>query len=177
MVGIKSCSIRKSNYCTPSSFLVTSHAKIATSICFCWLSEILRIYSRQNISQIAKSIISIIAVYMVNTICGPFSNNVKPSQTVRIIVATINGYFESSDIVFASCNVSSFMQKRIIVIPSFKITAPSKNAGIWIVMKDFAKSFCGKIGLSHDVPFTQIGQRPGRVISIAPASLFYHGAA
>lgn len=49
---------------------------------------------------------------------------------------------------------------------------PSKQPRLGIVVKDFAQSLRGKIGLSHDALQLLIGQRPAGVDSTARASSF-----
>jgi hypothetical protein len=40
-----------------------------------------------------------------------------------------------------------------------KLLAPSKHTGFWCVIKNFAQTLRGKIGLSHDAVLSQIGQK------------------
>jgi len=57
------------------------------------------------------------------------------------------------------------------------VDAPSKNPGIWVVVKKFAQSFCGKIGFSHDAVLSLCGQRPGGASTLTGPRHFNTGGA
>jgi hypothetical protein len=63
--------------------LVRAHTKKPNLIGFSSLSHILKILRPRNFTQIAKTIIAFIAIYVVNVLRWPTPRNVRPSKSVR----------------------------------------------------------------------------------------------
>lgn len=60
---------------------------------------------------------------------------------------------------FPACNLAT-----LAPVGAF---SPSKKAALFVVAKELAKAFAGKIRSSHEAPVKQIGQRPASVSALS----------
>ena len=95
-----------------------------------------------HMPQIANPVIRFVLVYVVNLVLRERAVNVQPSQPMRPESNSVNG---NSYVPFlrVTSNASGFDW-------AFS-TPPNKHSSLWVVVKKFAQTLCGKIGLSHAV--------------------------
>jgi len=120
--------------------------------------SILHILSLRYISQIAKSVVAMVPVDVVDVFRRPLSIGVEPHKAMGKVQLPVNMNFDVPATISAACNVSNFCISR----SAFQT---DEMSGIWFVLKQFAQALCDKIGLSHDTVPSLIGQRPTRVES------------
>lgn len=72
--------------------LKTYHTHKARFVAFIWLANVLRISVLKHFSQIFKSVVRFLSVYVINKFNRPFASHIKPSQTVRAMDALIYPY-------------------------------------------------------------------------------------
>ena len=111
----------------------------------------------RNIAQVSYRVVSGVAVLMVDLSIRPNATHVQPREAMRPVVMTSNADLDVTSAVAASG------ARLVASLASW--VAPAKYAGFWVVMKKFAQTLRGKIGLSHDAVLSLIGQRPARVDS------------
>jgi len=146
-----------------------TNAKNAATAMFVRGCSILCIYIRRSFSQIRKSVVKTICVYMVNNFKRPSAFDVKEGKSMRFVWRAINIYLKTNVAAFASNLCSSNVATHGIPLP---IDNPSKYSSFLVVVKKFAQAFCGKIGFSHDALLMLIGQRPLSVERTGAALLF-----
>jgi len=118
----------------------------------CSRSEVLHIGLGRNIPKVCNSVIGRVPIHMVNVLFRPLAERVKPSQPVAVVPYSINPNYAVSVAVGAASHFPC-------VRPEAKLNAPCESATVGVVVKNFAQSLRGKIGLSHDAVLSQIGQR------------------
>lgn len=133
------------------------------------LSHVLLVDGLGYISQLANAVVSGVAVNVVNLPIRPSPVKMQPSKAVRAVTAPIN-HDDRVSVRAASRNSSRFCR------PATEY-APNENAGFGVVVKNFAQTLRGKIGLSHDAPSKRIGQRPVSVSSTCGLRHFSVGGA
>ena len=69
-----------------------AYTELACSIGFGSLPDVLKISVPRHLPQIAKTIVSLIAIYMVYMLRRPFTGYVRPSKAMRELFAVVNGY-------------------------------------------------------------------------------------
>jgi len=122
----------------------------AKPIIFLGRPPILLIHPSRNVAQVANSIVRPDAVDVVNLVFWDASGRVKPCQTVGLPPVSVNPNNDVSVMVNPPSGVAN-------VYSFVRFNAPCKHACFWIVVKNFAQTLCGKIGLSHDAPRMLIG--------------------
>src|SRR5574343_765509 len=100
-----------------------------------------------NVAQICGPVINLIAVDMVDYAFWPASIDVKPCKPVRLPNTPSNSY---PDVPAAAYVASNSANANVVVLTG--AFHPYENTCLWIVVKKFAQTLCGKIGLSHDAP-------------------------
>lgn len=110
-------------------------------------------------TQIGPSVVRSIPINVVNFVRRPFVSHVQPRKAMGFV-----GIAPNLD---CSVPLNGFKSARhgVGVNRIGHSDAPRKNARFWIVMKKFAQTLRGKIGLSHDAVLSLIGQRPVSVSS------------
>jgi hypothetical protein len=121
---------------------------------------IVAILDRFGLSKIGEFVVLPIAVNMVYLVIWPAPMHVKPCEPMCKEPTRIDHDQQVVGTVFAGYNIAHINA----VTCTYQ---PSKEACIWIVVKNFAQSLCAKIGLSHDAHYQRIGQKPRRVCSTA----------
>ena len=144
------------------------NAKKAGLIVFGCPLNVLNICRGRNIAQIGPSIIRWVAVNMVNVILRPLAGHVQKRNAVRPIFLAIN-----ADPV-VSARVDAPKHPGLAGPAGFLFQA-REDAGLGIVMKQFAHALRGKIGNSHEAVLSLIGQRPVSVSSTCGLRYFSVG--
>jgi hypothetical protein len=126
---------------------------------------VLLIYKSRHIAQIINPVIRLDAVDVVNLGDRPYISHVQPCQPMCVVSAAGDRYCA-----VAGCGsrTSNGTHPAGAAAP----LSPRKNAGFWSVVKKFAQSLRGKIGLSHEAVLSLIGQRPAGVTSAVRALSF-----
>ena len=122
----------------------------------------------RNGAQVAYSVVRLAPVDVVNFTRRPFAINVQPRQTVRKEARPINADVDVS----IRCVESPGDRSSCSPAPSSFVGEVSR---IGVVVKNFAQTLRGKIGLSHDAPIMLIGQRPVSVSSTCGLRYFSVG--
>ncbi len=147
------------------NFAITSfYAKQAAFIVRRTIESILIVFSIGGLSKIAKSIVRPVAIYMVNELGRLLTVHIQPCQPVGKKLSSANNN--------SMVATGVYRPNSAIFSPAILWRSPIKCASFWVVIKNFAQTLCGKIGLSHDAPCKRIGQRPGRVISTSRLRYF-----
>lgn len=121
--------------------------------------SVVRICAFINVAKVRNPIVRSDAVDVVNHKARPLAVHVQPSKSVRSLQSAIN----------LNTNVSVCSGAGHCASPSAtsSVRPPSKDAGRLVVVKKFAQTLRGKIGLSHEAVLSLIGQRPAGVSSTA----------
>lgn len=125
-----------------------------------------------HIAQIAKAIVRRVPIHVIYLMDRPFSSYVKQSQPVTKLVRASNGYCDVATLCPAPCAHAGPINAGF---PGSH--EPRKNARLGVVVKKFAQTLRGKIGLSHDAPRKRIGQKPVSVSSTCGLRHFSVGGA
>ena len=129
---------------------------------------ILSVFALGGVSKVCNPIVKTIAIYVVNVVFWKFSINIKPRKSVSIVSVSKK---TDADVFMAAACSSRFSGFYYTPSPSI-VVKPRKHSGVRIVMKNFAQTFCSKIGLSHDAVLSLIGQRPGSVSALSGLRYF-----
>lgn len=138
----------------PPVVSVSGNTERAVSIVGSTLPDVLYVLALRNITQVCNSIVAWVSVNVVNAKFRPFAIDVKPRNAMLFDFLAANSNVSVSVFANVSSNVAN-------IDPVGRSDLAREYAGQWIIMKKFAQAFCGKIGLSHDAPYQQIGQRSG----------------
>lgn len=117
---------------------------------------ILRVFRVSDFAQIANSVVAFVTVDVVKDAAWKDAMHIKPSQSVRPEGGTID--FDDS---ITLLSPTGYVACECLAVAG--VDSPPKDSGFWIVMKKFAQTLRGKIGLSHDAVLSLIGQRPACV--------------
>lgn len=119
--------------CAPF-ILETYNAKKAGFVSFIWLANVLSVAVLAYLTQIFKSVVRFISVYVVNKFDGPVTGHVKPRQTMRFVNLPVNADSDVPDPFFFApgyiANTNTFSDAL----------APRKNACLRVIIKNLAKS-------------------------------------
>ena len=150
--------------------VVGGYTKKTASIIRLSVPHILDVFLNRRLTQVPDPVVRAIAIDVVNK-RGPSSCVDKPNQMMGKNSIPKNIYLSVS-LLGPSGQCSCFG-------PTANVYPPNKDAGIWVVVKKFAQTFCGKIGLSHAVvPYKQwFGQKPGSVSALVGFRHFNIGVA
>ena len=140
--------------------LDSTHAKKAAGVLGFWLSLVLQILGARRLPEIANRIVVSVAVNVVNVANGLRSMYVQPCKTMGVVVGPVDAHDAIALGNKASGNRANG-GKPVAAAPRLV----RKDAGFWVVVKEFAHTLRGKIRLSHDALLMLIGQRPARVDS------------
>jgi len=128
--------------------LMSANTQQTNFIGFGCLPHILQIAKPSNLSQIGKRVIKFIAIDVVNMAIRHVARYIKPRQSMRQSFDVVNG---NRNVSCAVNRTRSFSDK----IGAAMIFAPSKNAGLRVVIQRFAQMFNGNVKFgSHDIQFT-----------------------
>ena len=123
--------------------LMRGHTKKTNFICFGWRSHILQIFKTCNLTQIGKTVVLFIAVYMIYMTARPFSRNVKPRKSMRQTFLIIYGNSPISCI----CRATRFFSDKIM---SMLMGCPNKDASCGVIVKN--RSYM--VSRNHELAFT-----------------------
>jgi len=128
--------------------LMSANAQQTNFIGFGCLPHILQIAKSSNLPQIGKRVIKFIAVNVINMPVRHSASYMKPCQPMR----------QTFDVVNSDTNVSGAMDRSSGFSDKIRapmVFAPSKNAGLRVVIQRFAQMFNGDVKFkSHDIQFT-----------------------
>jgi len=111
-------------------------------------------------SQVANSIVSSVAVNVVNDDRWPYAMHVKPCESMSPVQRAV---YVDFDVSTALADTASLPTDEVGTHARFD---PSERPGIRAVVQEFAQTRGGKIGGSHDAVPSQSGQRPARVSAL-----------
>ena len=115
---------------------------------FSCFSHVLQITKSANLTQICKRVVQFVSVYMVNMAVRHFACDIKPRQSMCQPFGVMNRNRNVATVMSRACNFSDKIGAPVVF-------APSKNAGLRVVIKRFAQMFNGNVGCnSHDIQFT-----------------------
>lgn len=134
------------------------NSKKSVCLVFVRFALILTIHLHGHIAQIFKSVVTCVAIGVVNRPFWVAARHVEPRQSVGLVNNAINRDVEVSALLWTAGNLPDFNSAA-------GLHKPRKNTRLWIVVKKFAQTLRGKIGLSHDALLLLIGQRPVSVSS------------
>lgn len=77
--------------CAPFT-LMGANTKQTNFVLFCGFSHILQIAKPRYLAQIAKPIVEFVSVYVVDMFHRPFSGHIRPRQSMRELLAVVDGY-------------------------------------------------------------------------------------
>lgn len=121
----------------------SGNAKImACFVSVMFFSLILDVSRSSNISQIVKTVVLCISIYMVNIMLRPFSGNIKPSKSAGPVSNSVN----SNDSITVWTNVPSLYAGNNLATSFF---SPRKNSSFGAIVERLAEVFNGKLGASH----------------------------
>jgi hypothetical protein len=135
--GIKSrfagnCAVR--HYLRAPFTLVGANAQQPNFVSFSRFAYVLKIAAPRHLAQIAKPIVSLIAVYVVNMLRRPFARYVSPRKAMRELLSVVYGY---RPIARRLSRPSRFADK----IRSLFMRGPCKDARIGVVVERRAQMF------------------------------------
>ena len=122
-----------------------------------WCSPlVLLIGAVAGLSQVRKTIVCPVAVHVVNLLRRPFARHVEPRKAVRFV--RVSGATDAP-IPIAFVQIPG----PLPVATTWATFGSCEYARLGVVVKKFAQTLRGKIGLSHDALLMLIGQRPACV--------------
>jgi hypothetical protein len=132
------------NSCSVSLAISKSrNAKVlARFVAIMLFALILNVSSRSNISQIVKTVVLGIAVYMVNIVFRPFASHVKPSKAA----GSVSNFVDPNNSVSIWTNVSGLCAGNDF---SASLFCPRKGPGFRAVVKRLAEMFKCDLVASH----------------------------
>ncbi len=149
------------DYCCRPSSVARGNTKHSRCVVYLRTPKVLSIFGLIGKSKVRPSVVELIPVDVINFCFGPSVRDVEIRESVSKVLMPVDSYLcipamrNSFSSLFAYANVRTFST----------FLSPGKYAGSGVVVKQFAQTLCGKIGLSHDTVPSLIGQRPARVIS------------
>lgn len=72
--------------------LVRADTEKTNFVGFGGLAHVLKIAEPRHLAQVAKTVVALIAVYVVNVLRWPFPRHIRPRKTMRELLAVMNGY-------------------------------------------------------------------------------------
>lgn len=112
-----------------------------------------------SFSKVCHAVIKAVAINMVNLPRRMCPKHIKPCESMGLVQFPRN---PDLGVLIAGADIPShFTNNYSVGGPG----SPSENTSVWAVVKNFAQTLCGKIGLSHDTVPSLIGQRLTRVSS------------
>lgn len=72
--------------------LVPADAEKPNFVGFSGFAHVLKITEPRDLAQVAKTVVALIAVYVVDMLRWPFTSHVSPRETMRELLAVMNGY-------------------------------------------------------------------------------------
>lgn len=131
------------------------------------------VFSLGNISEVADSVVSPVAIDVVNVVAGGFTVNIQPSKSMNRVASTGDAYAAIPLVV--NCPNGKIQRDA-----AARFNESGKDAGVGVVVKQLFESFLrgGRIIGSHAVvPFKQwFGQKPQSVSALLGLRHFSTGA-
>lgn len=128
------CDYAVDHYLRAPFSLMGANTKQANFVSFGGLSHVLKIAVPSYLAQIAKAIVTFVAVYVVNMLCRPFAGHISPRKAVRELLSVMDSYSPITSRLSRSSR-SSYKVGSLFV---FK---PCKDPRIGVVMKRRAQMF------------------------------------
>lgn len=128
--------------------LVRTDAEQADFVGFSGSSHILKVAMPSYLAQITKTVVALIAVYVVDMLRGPLARYIRPRKTVRELLFIVNGYSP------ITCRLRRSRQFAVKIRSLFMVF-PCKETGVSVVSKRRAQMFNGAWRFNcHDNAFT-----------------------
>ena len=141
----------------------SKHSRCFVSLC--WANMISSIFKPTDITKVGDSVVIFHSINVINLMFWPCFKNIEPGKPVRFVTPFINADID------IPISIKSAGNHSCHGVGAGRNSA-GKNASILIVVKKFAQTLCGKIGLSHDAVLSLIGQRPGSVSALSGPRYF-----
>ena len=126
---------------------------------------VLEVDGLRDITQIAPAVVVSDAVDVIYHASRPLASHVEPREAMRGVSVASDRDVGVSDALIDAAD-------QLARLPASRVMQAREHAGFGFVVKKFAQTLRGKIGLSHDALQLLIGQRPAGVDSTARASSF-----
>ena len=123
--------------------LVRGHTQKPGLIGFSGLAHILQIAKSRNFAQIVKSVVLLVAVFMIDMLFGKLACYIQPRQSVRKAFLVVDGNCPVTGVGWAA---RTFTDK----IRSVMMLFPHKLARVRVVVQDGSDMVSG----NHDIQFT-----------------------
>ena len=143
-------------YGRPEAGTVPTYTQKSKRIVYLRLALVLHVDRVRHTPEILNSVVRRVAINVVDMF-RPLAVNVQPSKSMRAVW----GFAYLNLLVLFRCAATGWFPGP----HAAPCNDPSKRASVWVVVKKFAQTLRGKIGLSHDAPSKRIGQRPVSVSS------------
>ena len=123
--------------------LVQTHAQKTGLVCLSWVPHVLQIAKTINFAQVFKSIVLLVAVYVIDVFTRPFTRHVQPRQTMcqPFLIA------DSNCPVAGTCSAA---RSAAYEIWTALVGFPHKNARSRVVVQNRSHMVSG----SHDLHLT-----------------------
>ena len=112
------------------------------------LSSVFSVAGTGKVAKIFNPVIRPYPVYVVNVVAGPNTVDIQPSKSVGLVSVTPQREADIAAVIDRPEANRVFQGNSST--GSSNYSDPHKNASLGVVVKQFAQTCCGKIGLSHD---------------------------
>jgi len=123
--------------------LMSAHPKKTGGVGFFWLPYVLQISKSSYFSKILKTIVLLVAIFVVNMIGRKTSGHVQPSKPVRQHFFVVDGNCPVARVCWASGDFSDKIWAAFVIYPL-------KNAVCWVV----GQNRFNMVRCNHDSEFT-----------------------
>lgn len=161
----KICFLPCNPYLRSPEFSLPADTQEARAITNAGATHVLLVLCARNIAQVVNTVISAIAILVVDLAFRPDPVRVKPSQPVGKVETFI---YSDEDIPVVP--TAPDYGTRLPTSPSSSVFG--KHARLRVVVQKFAQTLYGKICLSHDALQLLIGQRPASVSALSGLRYF-----
>ena len=119
------------------AFFHKTYALVARGVVFL-RAAVSMVFRRSNVSKIAPSVVSLVFVFVVYFVFGPFARDVQPSQSMGHVLVALDSNFDSPFAVLKSRYCPNH-------IAAGQGDSPSKESSVSIVMQDRTQKFRSQI--------------------------------
>lgn len=142
------------------------HAQNASLVVFVGAPPVLMVDSSSGYAKVRNSVIPTLAVYVVDWRIWERSMHIEPRKPMSQVHAPVDHELRVPG---CGMNPAGSLSSSNDTTPAHKIR---QEASFVVVVKKFAQTLRGKIGISHDALQLLIGQRPARVDSASGLRYF-----
>lgn len=108
--------------------LVPANAKKPNFVGSGGFAHVLKVAEPRHLAQVAKTVVTLIAVYVINVLRRPFTSHISPRKTMRELLAVMNGYGPVTRRMFGPCRFANKVGASLVC-------RPSKRAGIGVIVE------------------------------------------